>query len=333
MPQIYTRCSGNETTKITGCIRDISNFIRMHDQKLKEEPARLTCRVNHGQLESNRMHWHIHYYRPGWKKIIESVEELNCYAEDIGDEKQLFAVFAMIDIFKHEYSKVGFKEHHFPSIVHLNIGDEDKKKKKKRLTAADDVKKDDDDAATEKESVFTMSQIGGDVDVDEDEKEKKDEKEMSKEDKELTEAVKMIKDAGFKFAKQECRIWRNFELDESGKIVHEKEIFSVIKMTNTLKQRLRGDAFSDQRFGLDFESKSIFVEIRPSAYFKIYGVAGGKIRSLIKMIQRCQSNRFTETEKRLVGEYGQEKVEEVRKYAAVYFKKHPALFDWHKSRH
>jgi len=233
----------------------------------------------------------------------------------------------MIDVFKHCYAKHGWDIHH-QKIVDMNIhrdddaGGKDKKKEKSATPKKAATKADDDDQKKEE---------GGD-------------KPLSPEDQGLQEALKKatredeiksvktkIKDAGYNLSNMECRIWRKMQTQKNGKISLEAEISSAVKIALQLKQTVNnGLFFADMRFGLDFESKSAFVEIRPRAFFLLFD---GKLKTFMKKFRSVAKTRFMSTEKKLSKMYTEAKVKELTQYSENYFAKHPDLFEWHQTRH
>jgi len=308
---IHTTCEGKGTGTVQQCIRNIAKFIRKH----KCNPLRITCRVNY--LETLKMHWHIHYERKDWIKIIEEEDGMNIYAEDIADKEGFMKIIEMVDVFKHCYAQNGWDIHH-QKIVDLNIGRQDNVKDKK-----DDKQKDDDDKQQDEDS---------------------NAKPMSAEDRDLAEAVKKttqkdeikeiknrIKSGGYNVSNMECRIWKKMVTQKNGKISLEAEISSAVKIALNLKHICNNNLFfKDMRFGLDFESKSSFVEIRPRAFFLLFD---GKLKTFMKKFRSVAKTRFMTTEKKLVKSYGEKRVQQLKKYAESYFEKNPDLFEWHQNRH
>merc|ERR1712228_478609 len=169
---------------------------------------------------------------------------------------------------------------------------------------------------------------------------KGDEVELSEEDKTLQEALKKttqedeikairekISSAKYNLSNMECRIWKKMETATNGKVSLEAEISSAVKIALTLKHVCNNNLFfKDMRFGLDFESKSAFVEIRPRAFFLLFD---GKL----KTFRSVAKTRFVTTEKKMAKVYGEERVKELIKYSEDYFTANPGLFEWHQQRH
>ena len=121
------------------------------------------------------------------------------------------------------------------------------------------------------------------------------------------------------------------QTQKNGKISLEAEISSSVKMAIQLKQVVDNRLFfQDMRFGLDFESKSTFVEIRPRAFFLLFN---GRLKTFMKKFRQVAKTRFLSTEKKLCKIWKEPRVKEIIKYCNNYFKQHDELFLWHRTRH
>lgn len=308
LSQIYISSSGKETTNVQQCIRGIAKFIRQNQKRNQCNPVRLTCRVM--QLEQSRMNWHIHYEREDWCRIIENTEELNCYIENITEKEMFFKVLEMIDVFKHCYAKQGWDIHH-EQIVNWNIARDDNEEKmepKEQYITNDNEEKVDP----------IMSELNQAL------------KKMTIED-EMKIVRQKIKNNQYKISNIECRIWRKMKSQENGKISLEAEISGVIKMSLCLKRMVNTELFlKDMRFGLDFESRSSFVEIRPRGFFKLYQ---GSINSFNNKFRSIGKHRFKNTQNKLIQRIGESKFNKLKQESHKYFTKHPELFEWHSNKH
>ena len=264
---------------------------------------------------------------------------MNCYAEDIADKEVFMKLLEMIDVFKQCYSKKGWTFYH-EKVVELNIGmtsnraapnrEEEEKKEgqqpPQQLMQREGPRNALGNGPEGPQNMKSKPRMLSPEQIQEASKKRTLEDEKR-------DIHAHIKKEGFVLSKHECRIWKLMETQKNGRISLEKEISSAVRMALGLKQICNTNLFfKDMRFGLDFESKSCFVEVRPQAYLMLYESIHGKLGIFNKKFRSIAKLRFKQWEQQLRTQYGQERVEELIKYSEAYFVKHPELFAWHQSR-
>ena len=110
-----------------------------------------------------------------------------------------------------------------------------------------------------------------------------------------------------------------------------REMKRTYALAKELKTYVNPKQLQHMRFGLDFESKQCFVEIKAALFWKLWT---SSIDSFVNSIRSEQKRRMKVWENELGNKYGQELFEEVKRYFASYCQKHPDYMDWHReSRH
>ena len=314
--KFFTSCNGLSRQTVAQCHSSIATFMRNnYELKADMKATFITCRVGH--LETKRMVWHVHYEREDWRLIIEGNASLNIWAEDIAEPADFHRLMAIIDVYKHCYARCGWEIYEQQLVnLALSMG----------------IGKDFDTLSLAPPTLApsTVPPPPSTAQANHDSKEKEEEEEAVADEDHLSLLRNTMKEEGYQASKQECRLWRSMDKDKKADDVSlEKEMASVTRMAMRLKRLCNDNVFREMRFGLDFESNTTFVEVRPSAYLMIFS---GKldIKKFISQHRAVNKQRFDGTEMKLKRVYSPQKVAEIEQYAKNFFKAHPDLFDWYR---
>ena len=340
IPHFHTYCDGDTYSDIYDCLEHIDKFIKNTCNGIT--PLRITCRVNH--LGTRRMHWHLHYERNKWEKIIRNDKKMNIYAVDMTDEESFKFLILFIDFFKFFYSKQGWKYENKRIATIIDSEKDTIKKseneskigKNKKINRNDDgnnapkigenvqeTKGNNEGKAGEtnegkqdelKANEFVKISKGGNS----------NENKVSLRDK-MQEMLKIIQKDGFYRAKNEARVYKGFD-----KLSITRDLVELISLVQKLKKLMPHGGFDDKRFGVDFEGKVLFIEIKWSHYKYFWKP---KIwPKFVDKIKQYNETNYKNWKQMLYKMYGRDNAVKISKYCEEYFKKNKEVFKWHKNK-
>jgi len=163
---------------------------------------------------------------------------------------------------------------------------------------------------------------------------KEEKKPPSQQAAELRKLLEKIKADGYDLSKSECRLWRAMDR-QTGSVSLENEMANVTRFILGIKNLgySYNFFFNEMRFGLDLESKTTFVEVRPKAFLALFALLSGRMKSFVKKFKLVNAQRLKSNERKLIRDCAKYPglVAEVKKYAENYFNAHQKLFDWHRA--